>query len=227
MSPLAGRFLGRDPIGYSDGLDAYSFVMNDPFNNLDPSGMTGVSVCAAVRFMTKFPPIKKKFSKFEFEFRDESFFEGRECQIDCDCGTKGVTFEGSYTHRGKIKIAFPLGVIPIGPLKIPVKIIGGGEGGAKFSVSSNSCTGEFKKSGCGYWSANFGIEGCIADPFELAFGCLKGEYYYRQKWCLDGKSETCHGGRIAASFCYGWKTQSCREYILIDVNDCSDGGAGT
>ena len=39
MSPLAGRFLGRDPIGYEDGVSIYLFVRLQSLFQLDPSGM--------------------------------------------------------------------------------------------------------------------------------------------------------------------------------------------
>lgn len=39
MSPLAGRFLGRDPIGYVyNNYLLYLYVKNCPFNYLDPDG---------------------------------------------------------------------------------------------------------------------------------------------------------------------------------------------
>jgi RHS repeat-associated protein len=38
MSPIAGRFLGRDPIGYEDGEHLYAVGSNRPFAVLDPSG---------------------------------------------------------------------------------------------------------------------------------------------------------------------------------------------
>ncbi|MEO0612455.1 MAG: RHS repeat-associated core domain-containing protein [Pseudomonadota bacterium] len=36
--PQAGRFIQPDPIGYSDGLNMYAYVGNDPVNFSDPSG---------------------------------------------------------------------------------------------------------------------------------------------------------------------------------------------
>jgi RHS repeat-associated protein len=36
--PLAGRFLSEDPLGFSAGVNFYSYVDNNPVNNNDPSG---------------------------------------------------------------------------------------------------------------------------------------------------------------------------------------------
>jgi RHS repeat-associated protein len=38
-SPKLGRFMQSDPAGYSDGMNYYAFVHNDPINNSDPTGL--------------------------------------------------------------------------------------------------------------------------------------------------------------------------------------------
>lgn len=44
MSPIAGRFLSRDPIGYFGGAGLQEYVGNGPLDRFDPSGNATISV---------------------------------------------------------------------------------------------------------------------------------------------------------------------------------------
>lgn len=220
---VAGRFCSRDPIGFTDGLHTYAYVHNDPTSAADPSGLKG---CAAVRYTTAVPVYRKSLWKFSFEVDGEDVFEGRECSINCDDCTEGITISGTYTKRLKIKLAVPIGLISFGVVSIPIKLFGSGEGGGKISTTWNSCTGIEKKSGCGYYRFSGGLEGCFEDPAGIFKACAKGEVYYSNKWCLDGTNDSCTGIRGSVKFCNVWPWRRCREYILTDINNCSGGGSG-
>ena len=43
-APTLGRFLQRDPLGYTDGMNMYAYVTNNPANYLDPMGLAARSV---------------------------------------------------------------------------------------------------------------------------------------------------------------------------------------
>jgi RHS repeat-associated protein len=38
-SPMLGRFLSRDPLGYVDGINLYLYVLNQPMASVDPYGL--------------------------------------------------------------------------------------------------------------------------------------------------------------------------------------------
>ena len=49
-----GRLLSEDPIGFSSGTDFYTYVLNNPTDYTDPSGLKTQVCCRSLRFITGF-----------------------------------------------------------------------------------------------------------------------------------------------------------------------------
>jgi uncharacterized protein RhaS with RHS repeats len=43
-SPMLGRFMQADPIGYTDDINLYTYVANSPLSSTDPDGKTEVTI---------------------------------------------------------------------------------------------------------------------------------------------------------------------------------------
>jgi RHS repeat-associated protein len=91
MSPSAGRFLSRDPIGYVDSASVYSYVVSKPMSLVDPSGLVSIT-CTCMKYI-RFPGEPAQQQIFTTEI------ECNELAASC-CGTackeQGGVFTGSW-----------------------------------------------------------------------------------------------------------------------------------
>jgi RHS repeat-associated protein len=172
MSSLAGRFLGRDPIGYEDGLSTYTFVLNSPLDASDPSGLIKLSDCYAYseKEVFKLPPAS--IWRFEFEAAFEMLLSGQLCRKDCGEGCqydRAAYISGTLSGKLKFKLSGP-GAITVFGVPITFKWYGGADGGMYGTFCHDMCNGNMGYKKCSYLRAFFGFE----KSDEIDYGPMNG-----------------------------------------------------
>ncbi len=92
MSPLAGRFLGRDPIGYEDGILLQEYVDSNPLLYIDPSGTSKRCVLA----IPGSPGFKGRRESFDFGNYHYFIMTVRQISITSDSAFISASAFGSY-----------------------------------------------------------------------------------------------------------------------------------
>lgn len=123
--------------------------------------------------------------------------------------------------RGEISV--PVASFPVGPVMVNVNFIVGGEAGGQILKTSDTCTGLETAKGCMYMRLSFALEGCTS--LWIGKACIKGQGFVRTQMCEgDPGMKTCGGGRLSAKLCAGIWTETCKEWIIYEYNNCGGGG---
>jgi hypothetical protein len=241
MSPLAGRFLGRDPIGYVDGLSTYTFVINSPLDASDPSGLIKLSDCYAYSEKEVFKLPSVSIGGFELEAAFEMLLSGQLCRKDCGEGCKydrAAYISGTLSGKLKFKLSGP-GAITVFGVPITFKWYGGADGGMYGTFYHDMCNGKSGYKKCSYLRAFFGFEKSEEidyGPMDGSKISVKGEGYIRRNCCEEKgkpfKCEICGGFEVKSEACFkvhvgNWiRWERCREMKNIDISTCGNGDAG-
>jgi RHS repeat-associated protein len=103
--PKVGRFLSKDPVGFAAGPNYYTYVLDNPVNRVDPSGMYQCTYAIATHTMSCTPnnPVHATFNS------SDDFVSGRSGAGCSDCQNNpnrtnvinwGPTPTGTYTIGG-------------------------------------------------------------------------------------------------------------------------------
>jgi RHS repeat-associated protein len=235
MSPIAGRFLGRDPIGYEDGLNTYTMMLNSPLDGSDPFGWMKLCQSYSEKEVFKTPPMK--VWKFELEASFELMMTGQRCKKECGCDFAAV-ISGTISGKMKFKLSGP-GAISAFGVPITFKWYGGAEGGVYGSFYHDFCDGTSGYKKCTFIRAFFGIEKSEeinAGPMSGSKISIKGEGYIRRNCCEEKgkprKCEVCGGFELKAEACFKvrvgrfFRWERCRESKLVDISTCTQGDVG-
>jgi len=150
-------FVHQTPTGFVDGFGLFSMPSVDEIPCL--AAKLGVGQCCAGRFTGKLEVDKLGTPIAGIEFKFETRVAVQRC-MSC-CGDR-TTISVDVRGGGDIYV----GAAVPAPVPIIVRVFGGASVGGAIVTRIDGCTGTTKASGCKFFSARFGAEGCAT----LGFG---------------------------------------------------------
>jgi RHS repeat-associated protein len=234
MSPSAGRFLGRDPIGYYDIPVLYLTLFD--VKGQDPSGLSGtLKDCETTKDKLKFSifskeehgklngkipsldrlddflnRLRKLVALPELDFQVELSWKTTRCTQECECDTIAMYFKEEYRFQGKFSMKrgrIPVPQIPGTWLEI------GGDLRLDFNYyhEHGGCDKIDKRETCFGGGGKLEISYCGGAPSVLQ-GCIKASIDCYGKGCLSLKTGVNNNSnctlKISTEGCYG---PFCRE----------------
>jgi RHS repeat-associated protein len=200
MSPIAGRFLGRDPIGYVK----FSIFSKDEHGKLNGKIPSLDGLDNLLRRLRKIVPLP------ELDFQVELSWMTRVCKQECECDTIAMHFKEEYRFQGKFSMKGSRIPVP----QIPgtwLEIAGDLRLDFNYYHEHGGCNNINKRETCFGGGGKLEISYCGGVPSVLQ-GCIKASIDCYGKGCLSLKTGVNNKSncawKISTEGCYG---PFCRE----------------
>ena len=243
QEPVLGRFVGRDPLGYVDGMGLYDYVGNAPFSYVDPEGL---QACVKDAYRQEyelsggFQTVAKAIGihKFSLKFH----VERKECDECCQLT--------QYMPSKKTDISASVGFIfeaEVGSPEISKKVwgyeilkyrfgwYGRGQGSGSLTVGYSLCKGPYG-GGCGSAGIELGaiVSGSVLNGrgevggragvnarVSVCGACSENGCKFYYQFCLDGRARVWAKARIwgrKREYYREWSLGGCTQQFPLDIH---------
>jgi RHS repeat-associated protein len=213
-SPLLGRFITRDPAGYSDGLNLYEYAHSDPIGFDDPFGLAAEECGPSGGFefdLGKLAKITKVIKTFGADFNVGGGVSVKTSTCQAKCCKKQITYR-KWELEANLKMTYE-GVVPNLGISVPGVGKFGVIGAVEFGIRGSGQFSETFDKDCNVVCANrvcVGVYGQVSLMAGAKLAEAGDDELVKDPWggeigikgTMGASGDVCYG-------CNGWEFRAC------------------